>query len=32
MIVIELDGGVRVRVDGEVSLAALRRVISALRG
>ena len=32
MIEIELDGGVRVRVDGDVSLAALRRVVTALRG
>ena len=32
VIEIELDGGVRVRVDGEVSLAALRRVVTALRG
>ena len=32
MIEIELDGGVRVRVDGAVSLAALRRVVTALRG
>jgi transposase len=29
---IELAGGVRVRVGDDVSLAALRRVISALRG
>jgi transposase len=29
---IELAGGVRVRVGADVSLAALRRVISALRG
>jgi transposase len=29
---IELEGGVRVRVSGEVSLPALRRVIAALRG
>ena len=32
VIEIELDGGVRVRVDGDVSLAALRRVVTALRG
>lgn len=32
VIEIELAGGVRVRVDGEVSLAALRRVVTALRG
>lgn len=32
VIEIELDGGVRVRVDGDVSLAALRRVVAALRG
>lgn len=32
LIEIELGGGVRVRVDGEVSLAALRRVMTALRG
>lgn len=32
IIEIELQGGVRVRVDGGVSLAALRRVIAALRG
>ena len=32
LIEIELDGGVRVRVDGDVSLAALRRVVAALRG
>jgi transposase len=32
LIEIELSGGVRVRVDGEVSLAALRRVMTALRG
>ena len=32
VIEIELDGGVRVRVDGNVSLAALRRVVTALRG
>ncbi len=29
---IEFSGGVRVRVSGEVSLPALRRVITALRG
>ncbi len=32
VIEIELDGGVRIRVDGDVSLAALRRVVTALRG
>jgi transposase len=32
LIEIELSGGVRVRVDSEVSLAALRRVGAALRG
>ena len=32
LIEIELDGGVRVRVDNDVSLAALRRVVTALRG
>ena len=32
VIEIELDGGMRVRVDGDVSLAALRRVVTALRG
>ncbi len=32
LIEIELAGGVRVRVDGDVSLAALRRVVAALRG
>jgi len=32
LIEIEFAGGVRVRVDGEVSLAALRRVVTALRG
>ena len=32
VIEIELDGGVRVRVDSDVSLAALRRVVTALRG
>lgn len=32
LIEIELNGGVRVRVDGEVSLASLRRVVTALRG
>ena len=29
---IEFAGGVRVRVDGDVGLAALRRVVTALRG
>ena len=28
---IEFEGGTRVRVDGDVSLAALRRVVAALR-
>ena len=32
VIEIELAGGVRIRVDGEVSLVALRRVVTALRG
>lgn len=32
IIEIEFDGGVRVRVDDEVNLAALRRVVAALRG
>ena len=32
VIEIQLDGGVRVRVDGDVSLAALRRVVTALGG
>jgi transposase len=32
VIEIELTGGVRIRVDGEVSLVALRRVVTALRG
>ncbi len=32
VIEIELDGGVRVRVDGDLSLAASRRVVTALRG
>jgi transposase len=32
LIEIELNGGIRVRVDGDVSLTALRRVITALRG
>ena len=32
MIEIELSGGTRVRVDETVSLSALRRVLSALRG
>jgi transposase len=32
LIEFELEGGVRVRVDGDVSLAALRRVVTALRG
>lgn len=32
LIEIELSGDVRVRVDGEVSLVALRRVVAALRG
>ena len=31
LIEIEFEGGTRVRVDGDVSLAALRRVIAALR-
>jgi len=29
---IELDGGIRIRVDDDVKLAALRRVLTALRG
>ena len=29
---IELEGGIRIRVDADVSLAALRRVVTALRG
>ena len=32
VIEIEFDGGIRVRVDDEVSLAALRRVVAVLRG
>lgn len=32
IIEIEFGGGVRVRIDDEVSLAALRRVVTALRG
>ena len=32
VIEIELAGGVRIRVDGDVSLAALQRVVAALRG
>ena len=32
LIEIELDNGIRVRVDADVSLAALRRVVAALRG
>ena len=32
LIEIELDNGIRVRVDADVSLAALRRVVTALRG
>ena len=32
LIEIALDGGVRIRVDGDVSVAALRRVLTALRG
>ena len=32
IIEIELEGGVRIRVSGEVSLPALRRVVAALRG
>jgi hypothetical protein len=32
LIEIEFTGGVRVRVDDSVSLVALRRVISVLRG
>jgi hypothetical protein len=32
VIEIELAGGVRIRVDGEVSLVALRRILAALRG
>ena len=32
VIEIELDSGIRVRVGGDVSLAALRRVVTALRG
>ncbi len=32
LIEIELEGGIRVRVDADVSLAALRRVVTALRG
>ena len=31
LIEIEFEGGTRVRVDGDVSLAALRRVVAALR-
>jgi transposase len=31
LIEIEFEGGIRVRVDGDVSLAALRRVVAALR-
>jgi hypothetical protein len=29
---IELENGIRVRVDTDVSMAALRRVVTALRG
>ena len=29
---IELNGGIRIRVDDDVNLAALRRVLTALRG
>ena len=29
---IELEGGIRIRVEADVSLAALRRVVAALRG
>ena len=29
---IELENGIRVRVDKDVSMAALRRVVTALRG
>jgi hypothetical protein len=32
LIEIELDPGIRVRVDADVSRAALRRVVTALRG
>jgi transposase len=32
IIEIELEGGVRIRVSGEVSLPALRRVVAAIRG
>ena len=32
LIEIELDNGIRVRVDADVSSAALRRVVAALRG
>jgi hypothetical protein len=32
LIEIELDNGIRVRVDADVSLAALRRVVAVLRG
>ncbi len=32
VIEIVLDGGARIRVDGDVSVAALRRVLTALRG
>ena len=32
LIEIELDNGIRVRVDADVSSAALRRVVTALRG
>ncbi len=32
VIEIELSGGVRIRVDGDVSLTALRRVVTVLRG
>ncbi len=32
VIEIELNGGIRIRVDDDVNLAALRRVLTALRG